>query len=78
MESLMFDQQRSDQPANPHRPSGLYEPGFGLEERGGYEGHVFESSPYTKMAMHPLVAGAVALGATIAVAKVLRSATREP
>ena len=73
MESLMFDQQRSDHKADPNRPSALYEAGFGLEERGGYEGHVFEISPYTKLAMHPLFAGAVALGATIAVASLLRA-----
>jgi short-subunit dehydrogenase len=77
MEATMFDQQKSSRPADKSRDSALYKAGFGLEERGGYEGHVFETSPYTKMAMHPLVAGAVALGATIAVAKVLRSATRE-
>jgi short-subunit dehydrogenase len=73
MEATMFDQQKSDRPSDRSRGSALYKAGFGLEERGGYEGRVFESSPYTKISMHPLVAGAVAVGATLAVASLLRS-----
>jgi short-subunit dehydrogenase len=77
MEATMFGQQRTDRPSVPGRENALYEAGRGLQERGDYEGHVFESSPYTKAAMHPLIAGAVALGTTLAVAALFRSGTRE-
>jgi short-subunit dehydrogenase len=73
MEATMFDQQRTERPAVPGRRNSLYAAGFGLEERGDYEGHVFESSPLTKASMHPLLAGALAFGTTLAVAGLLRA-----
>jgi short-subunit dehydrogenase len=78
MESTMFDQQRTDRPSVPGRENALYEAGYGMAERGDYQGHVFESSPYTKAAMHPLMAGAVALGATLAVAGLFRARRGTP
>jgi short-subunit dehydrogenase len=77
MEASMFDQQRSDEPADYTRESNLHEAGFGLEERGGYKGRVFESSPYTQAAMHPLLASAIGIGAGIAVAALWRVGSRQ-
>lgn len=63
MESPAFlNQERTDHPAE--QPSGaLYEPTFGLHERGEYEGHVRGTSLYTQASLHPLATGALALGA---------------
>lgn len=50
LERFMFRQQRSSRPALPgdHR-SALHAPGVGTHERQGYEGHVCESSLYTRL-----------------------------
>lgn len=77
MEATMFDDQRTDEPADYTRESALYEPGFGLEERGGYKGRVFESSPYTQAAMHPVLASALGIGAGLAVAALWRAGSRQ-
>ncbi|HTV03172.1 MAG TPA: SDR family oxidoreductase [Luteitalea sp.] len=50
----------------------LYEPGGGLQERGDYEG-MTRRSLYTSAAMHPVAAGAVAIGATLLIGSWLRS-----
>lgn len=65
METTMLGQTRSDEPAADHHLEGLHEPHDSrLSERGSYEGHVAESSLYTKASMHPVLTGAaVALGA---------------
>ena len=64
MESNMIDSQKTDKPAKVRTVEGLYESKDArLHERGGYEGHVAESSIYTKVTLHPIVAGSVlALG----------------
>src|SRR5918997_5895140 len=59
MGATMFDLQRSDQPSPPDRDDSLHAPSRDGEERGGYPGHVAESSLYTKAAMHPIVTGAI-------------------
>jgi short-subunit dehydrogenase len=55
------------------RADGLFDPAGSLEERGGYAGHVSERSIYTKASLHPVVAGAVAVGVGLAVAGLVRS-----
>jgi short-subunit dehydrogenase len=61
MEWTMFGLQESNRPAvNPH-DNALYQPSGPYAERGGYEGHVAESSLYTKASLHPLIAGGVVL-----------------
>ncbi len=64
MNATMFGQQRSDKPDD-QMPDGLYEStDSSLRERGGYDGHVSESSVYTKASLHPVLTGAaVALSA---------------
>src|SRR5215211_1372138 len=62
MEAKMFDIQKSDRPKPNCRQDSLYVPSADGEERGGYPGHVAESSVYTKAAVHPLLAGSLIAG----------------
>jgi len=64
MENTMIDMQKTDRPDNGISREGLYESqDASLKERGGYTGHVAESSLYTKATLHPkLTTAAVALG----------------
>jgi short-subunit dehydrogenase len=74
MERTMFRQQHSGRP--PRRiPNGLHEPGRGLMERGAYDGHVMESSLYTRATQHPLMTGLI-LGAAGAAVAALVAAPR--
>jgi short-subunit dehydrogenase len=59
MESTIFEQQNSDRPPMRDREGSLHRPRGGLRERGGYQGHVMESSVYTKASLHPWIAGAI-------------------
>jgi short-subunit dehydrogenase len=63
-----LEQQRSGKP--PRNPEGaLHAPMSSLQERGGYEGHVRETSLYTRGARHPFgLLAASALGVGVAVA----------
>ena len=58
--SMMFDVQQSDRPNN--RRDSLYAPSNDGKERGGYPGHVAESSIYTKARLHPVIAGSLIAG----------------
>ncbi|MEJ7847540.1 MAG: SDR family oxidoreductase [Pyrinomonadaceae bacterium] len=64
MESTMIDIQKSDKPDTAREKESLYHANDAtLSERGGYEGHVSESSLYTKASLHPIKTGAaVAIG----------------
>ena len=53
----MFDLQKSDEPARPLEQNSLDKPSGPSGERGHYEGHVAESSLYTKGSLHPLISG---------------------
>ena len=69
MEKTMLDLQRSGEPLDNTEKEGLYySADNSLQERGGYQGHVMESSVYTKASLHPIVTGAalIALGAGVA------------
>jgi short-subunit dehydrogenase len=66
MRRVMFRQQKSDMPARDRSRHNLYTPRSDLKERQGYPGHVFESSLYTKAAIHPKTALALLLGAGLA------------
>jgi short-subunit dehydrogenase len=63
MEWTMIDMQKSGRPPRRREDNGLYKASGKLKERGGYEGHVAESSLYTKASLHPLITGALVLGA---------------
>ncbi|PYS94597.1 MAG: oxidoreductase, partial [Acidobacteria bacterium] len=74
MENMTTQQQKSDMPPRPLEENGLYRANNDLRERGDYEGHVAESSLYTKASLHPLVTGALLAGAGLAVASLWRPA----
>jgi short-subunit dehydrogenase len=62
MEKVMIDSQKGTEPAGENWKEGLYSSADNtLTERGGYTGHVAESSLYTTASLHPIVTGAAAL-----------------
>ncbi|MBV9216619.1 MAG: SDR family oxidoreductase [Acidobacteria bacterium] len=73
MENTMIDIQKTDEPQTGNPLEGLYSSHDDeLNERGGYDGHVAESSLYTKASLHPVAAGAavaVGLGALFAIGR---------
>lgn len=75
MEATMFDLQQSDRLKPASRRDSLHAPIEDGEERGGYPGHVSESSVYTKAAMHPLLAGSLIAGLGLAAFAGWRSLT---
>lgn len=81
MENLMIDSQRTDQPIARNPKESLYHPGdASLSERGGYAGHVAESSLYTNASLHPVTttaAIAVGLGGAYALGKYLLHIKRD-
>ena len=72
METFMFDAQQQDEPARGDRHRGLYEASGELKERSGEAGLVLESSLYTKASLHPVLTGALVVGAGVAAAALLR------
>ncbi|MCA1632705.1 MAG: SDR family NAD(P)-dependent oxidoreductase, partial [Acidobacteria bacterium] len=78
MESAFFPLQQKGEPARAERRDSLHAPSDDGRERGGYAGHVAESSLYTKAAMHPLLAGAAIFGAGLVLAALLPSGDRGP
>jgi len=64
METTMLGQTRSGEEPPPTPLEGLYEShDERLSERGTYEGQVLETSAYTTASLHPILTGALALGA---------------
>lgn len=74
MEWTLFKIQQTDQPKRNHEDNGLHKPTQDLQERGGYSGHVAESSVYTKASLHPAATVLLSTGVVIALASVLRPA----
>lgn len=73
MEWTMESMQQSDRPPRSREDNGLYKAAGQLKERGQYEGHVSESSLYTKASLHPLTTTALVLGvAGLAIAALWR------
>ncbi|MDB6131332.1 MAG: hypothetical protein JWM04_2439 [Verrucomicrobiales bacterium] len=77
MEKTTIQQQRSDEPKQ-GKESGLYDASGSLEERGGHPGYVFKRSIYSKATMHPWLTTALAVGAGIGVAALIRESTSNP
>lgn len=81
METLMIDMQKTDIPAGSNPKESLYSSNDNsLHERGGYDGHVAESSIYTKLSLHPVMTGAavaLGLGAAFAVTRRILSSGKE-
>jgi short-subunit dehydrogenase len=68
METFMFDAQKKNEPARGERERGLYEASGELKERSGDDIYVSESSLYTKASLHPILSGALFVGAGLATA----------
>jgi short-subunit dehydrogenase len=68
METFLFDAQKKNEPASEDRERGLYEASGELKERSGDDIYVSESSVYTKATLHPLLTGALFVGAGLATA----------
>jgi short-subunit dehydrogenase len=73
MERTMFDLQSSDHPKSEREAHSLYRPTDGLRERGGYKGHVAESSLYTKASLHPALTSCVLASTALAVSALWRA-----
>lgn len=68
MELTLFrTQQDPKRPINPPEANGLYEPGYGMHERGTNKGWVRKNSWYVKASKHPMlsVAAIAGIGASI-------------
>jgi short-subunit dehydrogenase len=72
MEATMARMQRSGKLPRADREGGLHKASGELAERGAYDGHVAESSMYTKASIHPVITAMVFVGAGLALAAVLR------
>ena len=67
MEKVLLPATHSGKPDDaPH--DGVHHHSFGGQERGDYEGMVRKRSAYTSAAMHPVIASALGLGVTFALA----------
>ncbi len=81
MEAMMIDMQKTDIPAGENARESLHSSNDNsLRERGGYRGHVAESSLYTKASLHPVATGAavaLGLGAAFAVTRRILSSGKE-
>jgi short-subunit dehydrogenase len=73
MKATMFEGQMSDRRPDRHDNRALDEPSGELRERGGYEAHTFETSEYTRASMNPMLMGAMAIGAGVALTTLLRA-----
>jgi short-subunit dehydrogenase len=62
MEKWMFYSQVADRPSRSREESGLYKPGYGLQERGTHEGYVRSGSLYVTASKHPVLAGLTVAG----------------
>jgi short-subunit dehydrogenase len=70
MEKVFGPLSKGDRAPRPLGHNGLDGPSGSLDERGGYKGHVMESSLYTQAVLHPwkALAGAAAVGVALAIA----------
>ncbi|WP_436346670.1 SDR family oxidoreductase [Natronorubrum sp. FCH18a] len=66
METVFYRQQRKDEPPRSDAENGLEVPAGDLEERGGYNGHVAESSLYTSLRQRRELPRSAAVGLGLA------------
>lgn len=74
--AMMFEGQKDERQPQPGDNQIFDRPAGNLRERGGYDRIVFERSPYTKAAMHPLLTSMLTIGAGLAIASALSSSHR--
>jgi short-subunit dehydrogenase len=71
---MMIDSfQNSGKPAKANRPDGLYDTNSNLRERGKDERFVVEHSVYQETKLHPIITGALAVGAGLGIAAWINS-----
>lgn len=75
MELAATSMQQKKRRAARNRRDGLYEAAGDGRARGNYEGHVAESSLYTKASLHPLLTGALLVGTGLALAAFIKEQT---
>ena len=73
METFMFEAQQQDGAGGARGDGGLYEASGELKERSGDDIYVSESSLYTKASLHPVLTGALFVGAGLATAALVNS-----
>jgi hypothetical protein len=54
MRNYQYWSQRADRPSRSREESALYQPGYGLQERGTHAGHIRSGSYYVKATTHPV------------------------
>jgi short-subunit dehydrogenase len=64
MEKYMYYSQRDDRPSRSREESGLYKPGYGLQERGTHPGYVNHGSMYVTAVKHPVATTIAVAGLT--------------
>lgn len=67
-EKVIAPQMKKNGRPQPLEHNSLDGPAGSLDERGGYEGHVAETSLYTQAVLHPVLTGVIAAGIGLAVA----------
>jgi short-subunit dehydrogenase len=72
MAAVMIPGTHSGRPPRPREQNGLERPSECLAERGNYPGHVATTSAYTQATLHPLLTGAVIVGAGLAIGAMVR------
>lgn len=75
MENVVLGQTESDRPPQ-HTEDSLHSTSTGGQERGDYPGMVRRTSAYTSAAMHPMLAGMLGIGASVALGAYLRHRNR--
>jgi NAD(P)-dependent dehydrogenase (short-subunit alcohol dehydrogenase family) len=70
---MLFEGQKSHRFPQPGENLILERSSGDLRERGGYDRKVLERSTYTEASMHPILTGALAVGAGVAMAAMLRA-----
>ncbi|HEY0428238.1 MAG TPA: SDR family oxidoreductase [Pyrinomonadaceae bacterium] len=65
--------QNSGKAAKPNRPDGLYETNSALRQRGAEDRFTLEESVYQRAKIHPIVTGALAVGAGVGIAALVSS-----
>jgi short-subunit dehydrogenase len=74
-EMTIDSMQNSGYPARANRHDGLYETNSNLRERGAPERFTLEESVYQRAKIHPLITGALAVGAGVGAAALISSFT---
>jgi short-subunit dehydrogenase len=72
MEKDMSKRQLKEEPRPSSRLDGLYQTQSALQERGNYEGVVFERSLLQQAKLHPLVAGVILLAGVVVVSALIK------